>query len=58
MRNKVGTLCMLLGALMILSALALFGWNSWDAERAQRASQAVLPELMDAIEKPDDLPNP
>ena len=58
MRNKVGTLCMVLGALMILSALALFGWNSWDAERAQRASQAVLPELMDAIEKPDDLPNP
>ena len=31
MRQKIGRVCMLLGALLILAAAALLAYNKWDA---------------------------
>ena len=45
MRQKIGRLCMVLGALLILAAAALLAYNKWDASRADKASQEVLGEL-------------
>ena len=45
MKRKIGRLCMVLGAVLILSAAGLLGYNRWDAARAEKASQEVLGEL-------------
>lgn len=45
MRQKIGRMCMVLGALLILAAAALLAYNKWDASRADKASQEVLGEL-------------
>ena len=45
MRQKIGRVCMVLGALLILAAAALLAYNKWDASRADKASQEVLGEL-------------
>ena len=39
MRQKIGRMCMVLGALLILAAAALLAYNKWDASRADKASQ-------------------
>ena len=44
MRQKIGRVCMVLGALLLLAA-ALLAYNKWDASRADKASQEVLGEL-------------
>ena len=41
---------LLLGALFLLAALALTGYNLWDAHRADKAAQETVEELHDAIE--------
>ena len=45
MRQKIGRVCMVLGALLILAAAALLAYNKWDASRADKASQEVLGAL-------------
>ena len=45
MRQKIGRVWMVLGALLILAAAALLAYNKWDASRADKASQEVLGEL-------------
>ena len=42
MKRKIGRLCMVLGAVLILCAAGLLGYNRWDAARAEKASQEVL----------------
>lgn len=49
MRVKIGRLCMVLGALLVAGALALFLYNQREQTAAEEASQAVMPELVDAI---------
>lgn len=49
MRNKLGTICMGLGLLLILAALALFLGNQREARQAGQAAELVLPRLMEAI---------
>ena len=44
-KQKIGRACMILGALLILGALALFAYNEWDANRADKASQDALGKL-------------
>ena len=45
MKQKIGKICMVLGAVLILASLALLAYNKWDADRADKASQEVLGEL-------------
>ena len=45
MKNRKGNLLMTLGLLLILVALALVGYNQWDASRAQQESDDALMAL-------------
>ena len=36
-KQKIGRACMIVGILLILGALALLGYNQWDANRADQA---------------------
>lgn len=51
MKRKIGRLCMMLGAVLILCAAGLLGYNRWDAARAEKASQEVLGELEQTMQK-------
>ncbi len=54
MRQKIGKICMLLGVLLLLGALAVFCYNKWDENRADKASQEVLGELEEVLpEEPE-----
>lgn len=58
MRNKLGTICMGLGAVLVLAALSLFLWNQQEAKRAGESAQEILPEVIEHIEAADDYPDP
>ena len=45
MKNRKGNLLMTLGLVLILAALALVGYNLWDASRAQQESDDALMAL-------------
>ena len=53
MRNKLGTFCMGLGAVLILMALSLFFWNQQQDRQAGEASAVVLPQLRQHIAQPE-----
>ena len=53
MRNKLGTFCMGLGAVLILMALSLFFWNQQQDRQAGEASAVVLPQLRQYIAQPE-----
>ncbi|MGN0202996.1 MAG: sortase [Coprococcus sp.] len=54
MRNKLGTLCMIMGTVLVLAALSLFFWNRQEAEKAGQASEQVLLQLIDKIVEKKD----
>lgn len=45
MKNRKGNLLMTLGMVLILAAMALVGYNQWDASRAQQESDDALMAL-------------
>ena len=49
MRNKLGTLFMVIGAALILGALALLLYNRQEADSAEQASVELLPQLQEEI---------
>ena len=49
MAQKIGKICMVLGALLILGSVALLGYNQWDANRADQASQEALGKLEETL---------
>ncbi|MGM9640971.1 MAG: sortase [Faecousia sp.] len=49
MRNKLGTICMVLGAVLILAALSLFFTNRREADQAEAAVEQILPRVMQSI---------
>ena len=49
MRNKLGTICMILGTVLILAALSLFLWNRREAEQAGEAAASILPQVVKQI---------
>ena len=49
MRNKLGTICMILGTVLILAALSLFLWNRREAEQAGEAAASILPQVVEQI---------
>ena len=44
-RSKKGAVCILLGALLLLSALGLTGYNLWDENRADKAAETRVQAL-------------
>lgn len=48
-KQKIGRACMIVGILLILGALALLGYNQWDANRADKASQDALRKLEETL---------
>ena len=48
-KQKIGRACMIVGILLILGALALLGYNQWDANRADKASQEALGKLEETL---------
>ena len=57
-KQKIGRACMIVGILLILGALALLGYNQWDANRADKASQDALGKLYDLIDEEDGRKKP
>ena len=49
MKNKLGTLCMILGTVLIVAALSLFLWNRREAEQAAEAVETILPRVVEQI---------
>lgn len=45
MRNKLGHYCTVLGILLLLAAIGLWGYNYYDANRADEAAQNLLTEV-------------
>lgn len=51
MRSKLGNLCMVLGAALVLTALSLFLYNQWEASGAERSVQVLLPQVQQQIQE-------
>ncbi len=45
MRNKLGHYCTVLGILFLFAAIGLWGYNYYDANRADEAAQSLLTEV-------------
>ena len=52
MRNKLGTICMLLGAVLLLAALSLLFWNQREDREAGASVERILPQVVEQIEAP------
>lgn len=51
MRRKVGTICMVLGAVLVAAALCLFIYNQRESGKAAEASEQVLGKLVEEVGK-------
>lgn len=56
MKNKIGTMCMILGAVLLLAALSLFLWNRWEARQAEISAMEILPRVKENMG--EDVPDP
>lgn len=56
MKNKAGTILMILGAVLVILALSLFLHNQREAEKADEAAQAALQQVFSAIEERTSAP--
>ena len=52
--KRLGKYCMILGALMLVSALVLFLYNRQEAARAKAAADPLMPQLMEQIQQNAD----
>lgn len=52
-RNKAGMICMILGAVLVFSALALFVWNQWESRRASIFSERLLEQVLEYLQDND-----
>lgn len=55
MKDRIGTICMLLGAVLLLAALSLFLWNRNEDAQAKKSVAQVLPKLIEQLETSDDV---
>lgn len=58
MRNKLGIVCMVLGAALILAALSLFLWNRQEDRKAGLSVNGILPKLMEQLDGKNDGTDP
>lgn len=49
MRNKLGNLCMVIGAVLVLAALSLFYLNQKEARQAEASVEDAMSQLLEAI---------
>lgn len=49
MRRKIGIICMILGAALVLGALSIFLYNQHEASEAEKSVSDILPKLQDEI---------
>lgn len=54
MRNKLGIVCMVLGAALILAALSLFLWNREEDRKAGLSVNRILPKLIEQLDGRND----
>lgn len=58
MRNRIGTVCMILGTVLVMAALSLFCWNRFEDRQAKASAEQYLPQVMEYIEeKKETLPS-
>lgn len=62
MKHKIGTLCMVLGTVLVAAALSLFLYNQTEDREAGKASQKVLERVKEELEQEETeseaLPDP
>lgn len=56
MRRKIGIICMILGAALVLGALSIFLYNQHEASEAEKSVLDILPQLQDEIGLDKTLP--
>lgn len=49
MRRKKGNFLLLAGAVCLLAALGLVGWNQWEQARAEESAQAAAEQLVEKL---------
>lgn len=54
MKNKIGIFFMIMGAVLILSAVSLFLYNQYEEKRAAESALQLLPQIMEAIKKNEE----
>lgn len=52
MRKWIGSICIFLGVVCILSAISIAAYNRWEDENAQKHSQALLKDVQNVINEP------
>lgn len=58
MRQKLGTVCMVIGGVLILAALSLFLWNRREDALAEQSVAQALPQLLEQVELRSDSVSP
>ena len=56
MRRKIGIICMILGAALVLGALSIFLYNQHEASEAEKSVSDILPQLQDEIDSDNTSP--
>lgn len=54
MRDKFGNFCMVIGAALVLGALALFLYNQQEANQAEQSSMELVEQLVEELEGIED----
>lgn len=50
MRTKLGTCFMIVGILLVLSAVGLLVYNQWEAGQARKSTEEIMPQMLAEIE--------
>lgn len=58
MRDKLGTICMLLGTVLLLAALSLFLGNQREAKQAADSVAELLPKVVEQAGRKENEPDP
>jgi sortase A len=51
MKNKIGRFCMILGAVLIISAASLFIYNHYEEKRAEQSSLYLVSQIIELIKE-------
>lgn len=60
MRYKLGKLCMIIGAVLVVAALSLFLWNRYEDRQAEQSAGQMMEQVTEAIARNEDdfVPDP
>lgn len=59
MRNKLGSFFMVIGIMLLIGAIALFGYNKWEDHQAKIAAEQILAQLHEMNDTVSDIvPDP